>query len=433
VVGGFEFWLIAVVALLIIGPVVIAGVIFLVTRKRGRNEAPPPVIPPRPQPAVATGPEPIASPSPEQPLAIPPALELPYKPPFWTRRRIVFASVLAAILIVVPCAVIGVVAWRGISAETTKMAEMRELVDEAYPDYSVVDSTRFGYILQHDEYESLRIDVRFFEEESVWPVVPRERASDKWYTHDTFFRHAEGMPADPKHQLNYDIEGFADAYESVRPGPDSVISAVWLEDDPWDGVEKYVVLVARRNRTGSVTEPMWPDHIAYFTRDCTSGEWTAYDFGSIDDEAAWYPPYLADVYGDDYAYDEGDYGDPYEALAIAEEFLETIVLDADPARAFEMTDPETWEGGTAAEFEQAVTSSPGYGEAAGFEVQGYFDSWKNPVLADSDFEIFFTGTAGDRTIFYRVTMRKSEQGAYQPAALAIKDKLFAPRPNMLLF
>lgn len=163
------------------------------------------------------------------------------------------------------------------------MAAMRPYVDEGYPGYRIVDTTRSGYILQHGEYEDLRLDVRFEKggELAVWDGPPRENLSDGWSTAETFFRHAEGMPPDPRTGMTYDVAGFVEAYAPLRPGPNAVVSAVWLDDDAVD-LETYVVLVARRNRQGNYVESMWPDHMAVFTRDPSTGEWTGFAFNPVE-------------------------------------------------------------------------------------------------------------------------------------------------------
>lgn len=448
--GGWEFWSIAVLVFLLLSPFALAALFTLLAHGRDRH----------PRPPVGWVTDPSAThelrywdgstwtdnvrdggvqsihrcarkaPAPLDGgyAAVAPVVSSvesgPAGRPFWTKRRIAVAVTLVVLALLVPFAVGGFSIWRFYADEAARMETMREFVDEAYPDYEVVDSTRFGYILQHKKYAGLRLDVRFDQGEPVWDGVPREALGDGWFTHETFFRHAEGMPQGPLWPMNFDVEGFAKAYQQVRPGPNSVISAVWLED-PWDGVEKYVVLVARRNRSGSSTEPMWPDHVAYFTRDIDTGEWTAYDFLPADDPDAWYPPYLDEYFA--------NYGDPDEAAVIAEVFLEELILEQDFAEAFEDTDPAMWEGGTAAEFEQMVAASPGYGEVTDLELIGFRDPGINPSLQEGDFEIFVNGTAADRTIYYRVKMRRDEKGAYRPVLLTVQEKPYPPAANMARF
>lgn len=200
------------------------------------------------------------------------------------RMVIVVALVLSALLAVGSCFALGV--FRMLAGDSESMSTMRGLVDTAYPDYQVVDSTRSGYILRHNDYESLGIDVRFVHDDliGVWDEAPQESLTDGWSTVETFFRHAEGMEPDPRTGMNYDVAGFVEEYGPLRPGPNAVVSAVWLDDTDSAGIETYVVLVARRNRQGSNVESMWPDHVAYFTRDPQTGEWTGTEFEPVEIE-----------------------------------------------------------------------------------------------------------------------------------------------------
>ncbi len=170
------------------------------------------------------------------------------------------------------------------------LKELQPLIDADYPDYRIADSTRSGFILQHTTHASLLLDVRLFEVGGVadWPDIPEETVSPEWATIETFFRHADGMEPDPRTDMNYDVDGFVGAYELVRPGPNSVVSAVWLEKTDSHGVETYTVLVARRNRVGNDVEPMHPDHRAYFVRDSKSGKWSGDEFEPVEIESVRY-------------------------------------------------------------------------------------------------------------------------------------------------
>lgn len=198
------------------------------------------------------------------------------------RTALVVAIVLTALLALGCCVTFGV--YRLLAGDTESMAAMRAFVEDAYPEYQVIDSTRSGYILKHNDYESLRIDVRFVQDGmiGVWGEAPGESLADGWSTVETFFRHAEGMEPDPRTGMNYDVAGFVEEYQPLRPGSNAVVSAVWLEDADSAGIETYVVLVARRNRQGSYVENMWPDHGAYFTRNPTTGEWTGTEFEPVE-------------------------------------------------------------------------------------------------------------------------------------------------------
>lgn len=200
-----------------------------------------------------------------------------------TRRIVIAAVIVATAMSLAAIAAIGLTAWRLFESESETMRAMRVFVDEAYPDYRVVDSTRSGYVLQHERLERIRIDVRFAGPGTiaVWSGPPKEALGQGWSTVETFFRHAQGEPADPRTGLNYDIEGFAEAYAPLRPGANAVISAVWL-DHAEDGVEYYTVWVARRNRDGSRVEDMWPDHQATFKRDQKTGEWSGWLFEPVE-------------------------------------------------------------------------------------------------------------------------------------------------------
>lgn len=213
-----------------------------------------------------------------------PAGETPAKPGSKRRVVIVIAVVLAAVLAVGGCVTFAL--YRLLAGDSESMSAMRGFVESAYPDYEVVDSTRSGYILKHNDYEALRVDVRFVQEGmiGVWDEAPEESLADGWSTVETFFRHAEGMEPDPRTGMNYDVAGFVEEYEPLRPGPNAVVSAVWLEDTDSDGIETYVVLVARRNRQGSYVESMWPDHLARFTRDPNTGEWAGTEFEPVEIE-----------------------------------------------------------------------------------------------------------------------------------------------------
>lgn len=204
----------------------------------------------------------------------------------WPKRRIVIvvAIVTMALLAVGCCVTVGF--YRLLAGDTESMSAMRAFVDDAYPDYQVIDSTRSGYILKHNDYEALRIDVRFVRDGmiGVWDEAPQEQLTDGWSTVETFFRHAEGMEPDPRTGKNYDVAGFVREYGPLRPGPNAVVCAVWLEDTDAAGIETYVVLVARRNRQGSYVENMWPDHRAYFTRNPETGEWTGTEFEPVEIE-----------------------------------------------------------------------------------------------------------------------------------------------------
>jgi len=216
------------------------------------------------------------------PLSVPPS----ERTRFWTKRRVIItvSVVLVALLAVGGCTAFTIA--RFLSAEFESTASLRPFIEEGYPDYRIVDSTRSGFIVQHNEHESLRLDVRFVSADSigVWKESPTEPLSTGWTTAETFFRHEEGRPADPRTSMNYDVDGFVEAYTPFRPGPNSVVSAVWLEDTDTDGIETYIVLVARRNRTGSYVEDMWPDHAAYFTRDSKTGEWIGAAFEPVEIE-----------------------------------------------------------------------------------------------------------------------------------------------------
>ena len=144
----------------------------------------------------------------------------------------------------------------------------------------IVDQTRFGYILQHESHDALRLDVRFCEKggHPARDGQPSEVISPDWETDDTFFRHEDGHDEDPRTGMTYDVTGFIDAYTPLRPGPNAVVSGVWLEDIDNDGIEYYAVLVARRNPG----EDMWPDHTAVFARDSASGEWFGIPFEPAD-------------------------------------------------------------------------------------------------------------------------------------------------------
>jgi len=82
--------------------------------------------------------------------------------------------------------------------------------------------------------------------------------------------------------MNCDVEGFLGAYAPLSPGTNAVVSAVWLDSTDTNGLESYVVWVARRNREGNHVEDMWPDHEAVFTRDPASGDWTGSTFEPIE-------------------------------------------------------------------------------------------------------------------------------------------------------
>jgi len=205
---------------------------------------------------------------------------------FWTKRRVIItvSAVLAILLAIAGCTAFTLA--RFLSDQFESSSALRPFIEEGYPNYRIVDSTRFGFILQHNMHESLRLDVRFVSADSigVWKESPTEPLSSGWTTVETFFRHEEGGPADPRTRMNYDVDGFVEAYTPLRPGPNSVVSAVWLEDTDTAGIETYVVLVARRNRIGSYVEDMWPDHAAYFTRDSKTGEWIGTAFVPVEIE-----------------------------------------------------------------------------------------------------------------------------------------------------
>lgn len=175
-------------------------------------------------------------------------------------------------------------AWRLLSDVTASRSAMRDLVEEQYPGYTWVDSTRSGPILRSDAHEGLLIDVRYMQQETAapWGGAPVECASGDLWTIETFFRHAEGMEPDPRTDLNYDVDGFYEAFDSVRPGPDAVVSSVWLASTDAFGGQHYTVLVARRNRTGSTVEPMWPDHYAEFVYDPARGAWEPSEFVPVE-------------------------------------------------------------------------------------------------------------------------------------------------------
>jgi hypothetical protein len=149
----------------------------------------------------------------------------------------------------------------------------------AYPGFREVDSTRFGPIFQHTSYQALRIDVRYFQvgTKAPWPDQLSEPISSTWATNDTFFRHDTGLAPDPRNGKNYDVAGFVKAYSPLRPGPNAVVSGVWLRGTSKAGLETYVVLVARRNPG----EYMWPDHKATFTRDSKTGIWKGRAFEPV--------------------------------------------------------------------------------------------------------------------------------------------------------
>lgn len=183
-----------------------------------------------------------------------------------------------AVLLLCACATFGVFKLLTTGMGTTNA--LVPLTEAAYPDYKIVDYTIRGHVLQHQELEALRIDVRYVErgETAFWDWQPLEDADDTWQVSDTFFRHAEGMDPDPRTGMTYDVEGFVAAYETVRPGPSSVVMGVWLDEEDGSDLESYAVLVARRNRD----EGMWPDHLAIFLRDPESGEWTPTEFKPVD-------------------------------------------------------------------------------------------------------------------------------------------------------
>lgn len=135
------------------------------------------------------------------------------------RTALVVAIVLTVLLALGCCVTFGV--YRLLAGDTESMAAMRAFVEDAYPEYQVIDSTRSGYILKHNDYESLRIDVRFAQDGmiGVWDEAPGESLSDGWSTVETFFRHAEGMEPDPRTGMNYDVAGFVEEYQHLRPGP----------------------------------------------------------------------------------------------------------------------------------------------------------------------------------------------------------------------
>jgi len=200
---------------------------------------------------------------------------VPQTPRFWTRKRVVIAVGVAVTLLLSACGCAGYSVWRFVSAEAASMTAMRFFIDDSYPGYQIVDSTRSGYVLQSEECQALRLDVRFESEGwlAVWAGPPREELPEGWLTAETFFRHAQGMVPDPRTGMNYDVDGFVEAYTPLRPGPNAVISAVWFDGINSDGLETYVVWVARRNRQGDYVEDMWPDHQAIFTRDPDTGVW----------------------------------------------------------------------------------------------------------------------------------------------------------------
>src|SRR5574340_226370 len=88
----------------------------------------------------------------------------------WPKRRVVavVAVVLVAMLAIGGCATFAV--WSLMAGDSESMSAMRAFVQDDYPDYQIVDSTRSGYILRHKDYEALRLDVRFVREGmiSVW-------------------------------------------------------------------------------------------------------------------------------------------------------------------------------------------------------------------------------------------------------------------------
>ncbi len=217
-------------------------------------------------------------------LDAPAPVAVPETRRFWTRKRVIIAVSVAVLLLLSVCGCAGYSVWRLISTETASMSVMRPFIDEGYPGYRIVDSTMSGYILRSERHEELLLDVRFENEGrlAVWAGPPREELSDGWSTAETFFRHAQTMTPDPRTGMNYDVDGFIEAYAPLRPGPNAVVSAVWFDGTDSQGREEYVVWVARRNRQGTYVEDMWPDHYATFTRDPVTGEWAGAVFGQIE-------------------------------------------------------------------------------------------------------------------------------------------------------
>ncbi|PKQ37779.1 MAG: hypothetical protein CVT59_05795 [Actinobacteria bacterium HGW-Actinobacteria-1] len=151
------------------------------------------------------------------------------------------------------------------------LAELRPIVEADYPDYTIIDATRQGFILQHKTIPELRIDVRYFEAgaEGDWPLQPLETVNAEWQTNDTFFRHAIGRTPDPRNGKNYDIESFARTYIPLKPGPNAVVMGAWLDASDPMGFDLYTVLVARRNQGESI----WPDHMTIISHDLETGDW----------------------------------------------------------------------------------------------------------------------------------------------------------------
>lgn len=200
------------------------------------------------------------------------------QPPRRKKAGLIVTAVVLTVSLLCGCVIFGLYQLLTSGMETTN--SLVPLSEAAYPDYEIVDYTIQGHILQHQELEALRIDVRYVEqgENAYWDWQPLEDVDDIWQVNDTFFRHADGMDPDPRTGMTYDVQGFSEAYETVRPGPNSVVMGVWLDEDDGSDLESYAVLVARRNRG----EGMWPDHLAIFLRDPETGEWTPVEFEQVD-------------------------------------------------------------------------------------------------------------------------------------------------------
>jgi len=191
----------------------------------------------------------------------------------------------AVIALLLACGGVVFVLTRTLSSGFSTMSELRTIAEEDYPGYRIIDSTRQGFILQHETMEALRIDVRYFtpEQEGDWPDQPLEALPSGWMTNDSFFRHANGRSPDPRTGMTYDVAGFVEAYDSLRPGPNAVVMGVWLDESvPEDDFEIYYVLVARRNRG----EAIWPDHFSVFSRLTEFGDWDGESFQPVGSEPA---------------------------------------------------------------------------------------------------------------------------------------------------
>ncbi len=198
--------------------------------------------------------------------------------------------VLLAVIVVVTCSLVacGAITFftaRMFSASSATLDELRPTVEHDYPEYRIIDTTRQGFILQHETIDELRIDVRYFAagEAGDWLGQPLDSVSTTWTTSDSFFRHAKGKSPDPRTGMTYDVAGFVKAYTPLKPGPNAVIMGVWLDKATSTAeFDIYYVLVARRNPG----EPIWPDHLSVFSRLTDTGEWLTDPFEPIPDSSA---------------------------------------------------------------------------------------------------------------------------------------------------